>query len=459
MQEIELVMPEMGESVTDATISNWLVKEGDTISFDQDILEVSTDKVDTEIPSPVNGVIVKFLHQPGDVVEVGKPLAMIQVQDGEQVQPSPAISSQPENKEQAQTPAGASSDEKTEDELKHPDIPHVPQPSTEPTPAPVQSDDRFFSPLVRSIAQEEGISNDELLQIQGTGLEGRVTKDDIISYVSKRSSTTTQSPISKGQANTTAQALSQSKPAQVSTSTASTPGDELVEMDKMRRLIADHMVNSVQTSPHATLFIEADVTNLVRWRNQHKKDFEQREGQKLTFTPLFIEAVTNAIKLYPGVNVSVVDQYKIQYKKHINIGMATALPNGNLIVPVVKKCEEKSLVALAKSVNDLANRARTNALKPDDTQGGSFTLTNIGTFDNLMGTPIINQPQAAILAVGAIKKRPVVIETNQGDVIAIRQMMYLSLTMDHRVIDGALGGAFLKQVVAELEQWDTQRTI
>ena len=448
MAEIQLIMPEMGESVTDATISNWLVSEGDMVEVDQDILEVATDKVDTEVPSPASGVIKQILHHEGDVVDVGKPLAIIEVEgEAADVSASPAV------KKQESEPAV------TEDELKHPQPPFVPQnqPAAE-TSISSENDDNYYSPLVRNIAKQEGITSDELSTIEGTGLGGRVTKDDILSYVSDRETngqTYQQANTAKAAPQPTPEP--QKLPAQSKVKSA--VDGEIVEMDRMRKLIADHMVNSAYTSPHVTLFIEADVTNLVNWRNNAKKEFQQREGEKLTFTPLFVEAVTKAIKAFPQVNASVVDQYKIHYKKPINIGMATALPSGNLIVPVIKNTADKTLSALAKDVNDLAGRARNNKLKPDDTVGGTFTLTNIGTFDNLMGTPIINQPQSAILATGAIQKKPVVLETEQGDVIAIRQMMYLSLAMDHRIIDGALGGAFLKRVKDELEGWNTDREV
>lgn len=452
MPEIQLVMPEMGESVTDATISNWLVSEGDYVKVDQDILEVSTDKVDTEVPSPVEGVITKIFHREGDVVEVGKPLAIIRSEGDEtNIQPSPAVA----EKEVDQINREEEKEEViTEADLKHPQPPFVPsyeEKAATITTSTSVSGNQYFSPLVRNIANQEGISQEELNSIEGTGLEGRVTKDDLFSYIKDRGNGNVQV-----QATTTQQTTQSTSTTQKSKTVLS---GEIVEMDKMRKLIANHMVESVKTSPHVTLFIEADVTNLVNWRNKMKNKFQDREGEKLTFTPLFVEVVTKAIKAFPQINVSVVDDVKIHYRKPINIGMATALPNGNLIVPVIKNTADKSLSALAKDVNDLANRARNNNLKPDDAQGGTFTLTNIGTFDNLMGTPIINQPQAAILATGAIKKRPMVLETKEGDVIAIRQMMYLSLAMDHRVIDGALGGAFLKKIVEELETWDTNREL
>ena len=454
MAEIQLLMPEMGESVTDATISNWLVKEGDKVNVDQDILEVATDKVDTEVPSPASGVIKQILHQEGEVVEVGKALAIIEVEGDGQVVTSPAVE---EPKAEPKPQVEEEPQAKTEDELKHPQPPYVPTNETQESSSNGSSTS-FYSPLVKNIAKQEGISTQELESINGSGLDGRVTKDDILGYISNRGSNKNTSQSQPTQQATQAQPVAQQAPS-TNPSSKSTMAGEIVEMDRMRKLIADHMVSSMQTSPHVTLFMEADVTNLWAWREKVKKQFQQREGEKLTFTPLFVEAVTKAIKAFPEVNVSVVDQYKIHYKKPINIGMAAALPNGNLIVPVIKNANDKTLSALAKDVNDLATRARNNKLKPDDTQGGTFTLTNIGTFDNLMGTPVINQPQSAILATGAIKKRPVVLETKEGDVIAIRKMMYLSLAMDHRIIDGALGGAFLKRVAEELENWDIDREV
>ncbi len=446
MAEIQFLMPEMGESVTDATITKWLKNEGDYVNEDEDLIEVATDKVDTELPSPVSGVIAKILHQEGETVDVGKPLAIIST-DAEDsgVADSPAVQVEEPKPEPIVTEA----------ELKT-GVPFI------PAPEPVQfgGEDRFYSPLVKTIAKKEGISLQELDNITGTGKEGRVTKHDVFNYLEQRHNGKTpevesgQSLVEESQSVPTPTPTPTPAPAQA----VSLKGnDEIIQMDRMRKLIADHMVYSKQTSPHATLFMEADVTDLANWRARIKDEFARRERQKLTFTPLFIEAVTDAIKKYPGLNVSV-DGDNIIYKKSINIGMATALPSGSLIVPVVKDCASKSLVGLAKEVNDLAERARNSNLKPDETVGGTFTLTNIGTFDNLMGTPIINQPQVAILATGAIKKKPVVLETEAGDVIAIRNMMYLSLTMDHRVVDGALGGAFLKQVAMNLENWDKTRT-
>lgn len=448
MPILELLMPEMGESITDATLSKWLVKVGDAVDEDQDILEVSTDKVDTEVQSPSDGVIKEILYQEGEVVDVGKVLAIIELEGGAEVIPSPAVATQPVKTQEPEPII-------TEAELKHPTPPYTPSPE-EKQPIQISNNgEHFYSPLVKTIAKEEEISESELSQINGSGMNGRVTKDDLLNYLSNRSETTVKEkikPVSQSTPKTQKAADNHpTKPAK--------HGDEIVEMDKMRKLISDHMVMSKKTSPHATLFAEADVTNIVNWRNKVKNAFLKREGEKLTYTPLFIEATSNAIKAFPGVNVSVIDDNKIHYKKEINIGMATALPDGNLILPVVKNTAEKTLLALTRDVNDLAVRARNSKLKPDDVMNGTFSLTNIGTFDGLMGMPIINQPQAAILAVGAIKKKPVVVETEVGDVIAVRQMMYLSLSMDHRVVDGALGGAFLQRVKQELEGWDVDREI
>ena len=470
MATVELVMPEMGESVTDATISNWLIKEGDSIEVDQDILEVSTDKVDTEIPSPTSGVVKQILHREGEVVEVGKALAIIEVEGEAEIKPSPAVDEQRKGEANYNEENNGHQKPVTEDELKHPTPPFIPE---QQTASPVQSvsatsGDRFYSPLVRNIAEQEGISQEELDRITGSGVDNRVTKQDILDHLQHREYDASRTASSSTQpvvlSSIQKASIAQSHPLTDRSSQNISPvkvkdGDEIIEMDKMRKLIANHMVMSKQVSPHVSLFLEADVTNLWNWRQQAKAGFADRENQKLTFTPLFIEATTKAIKAFPEVNVSIVDGDKIHYKKEINIGMATALPSGNLIVPVVKNTADKTLSAIAKDVNDLAERARNSALKPDDTAGGTFTLTNIGTFDSLMGTPIINQPQAAILAVGAIKKKPVVLETEAGDVIAIRHMMYLSLSMDHRIVDGALGGAFLQRVKNELEDWDVNREV
>jgi 2-oxoglutarate dehydrogenase E2 component (dihydrolipoamide succinyltransferase) len=440
MATVELKMPKMGESVHEATIIRWLKNEGDAIQADESVLEIATDKVDSEVPSTAAGTLVKRLFNEGDVVQVGTAIAIIETGGG-----STEVKSAP-----ASTPAAVA----------------TPTPAANPSPAPAttapastspisSNANRFYSPLVKNIAQTEGISQSELDSIQGTGSEGRVTKKDILAFVdAKKSGTVSPAPAVH-------------KPSSSAPTTSSTPsspatsfsGDvEIVEMDRMRKLIADHMVMSKQTSPHVTSYVEADVTNLVMWRDKIKKSFEKREGEKITFTPVFIEAVVKAIKDYPLINVSV-DGTKIIIKKNINIGMAAALPTGNLIVPVIKNADRLNLLGLTKSVNDLANRARGNKLQPDEIQGGTFTLTNVGSFGNVMGTPIINQPQVAILAVGAIRKKPAVIETPMGDAIAIRHMMFLSLSYDHRVVDGSLGGSFLRRVADYLEQFDGNRDI
>ena len=453
MAKVELIMPKMGESIMEATILKWAKNVGDTVELDETILEIATDKVDTEIPSPVAGKIIEVLYKEEDVVEVGKAIAIIAT-EGEAPSASPAVAEKAEApKEEIPTEAK---------ENKKEEIPFVP----EATPVSSHATDttnsnRFYSPLVKNIAKQENIAISELASIQGSGAKGRVTKRDILNYISKgkpaasNGSTSpsiavpkTASPASNG-ASTVASS---------SASTMSSGNNEIVEMDRMRRLIADHMVMSKHTSPHVTSFVEADVTNLVNWRNAVKGEFLKNHGEKITFTPIFMEAVAKAIRDFPMINVSI-DGTKIIVKKDINVGMAAALPSGNLIVPVIKNADQLNLVGLTKKVNDLASRARNNKLKPDDIQGGTFTLTNVGTFGNVMGTPIINQPQVAILAVGAIKKKPAVLETEHGDVIAIRQMMFLSLSYDHRVVDGFLGGSFLRKVADYLEGFDTKQGI
>lgn len=441
----ELVMPKMGESIMEATVLKWHKKVGDNVSLDETVLEIATDKVDSEVPSTASGIITEILFNVDDVVPVGTVIARIS-KDG-------AVSAPSTN-----TAAAAP-------------ITEVPKPQIE-TSAPslpkMESNavvNRFYSPLVMNIAAREGISMSELEKIAGSGNEGRVTKKDILHYVAHRTN-----PLAVTQ-NTNVVApnveiKTETSPAQVAPTAApekmpskSINGNvEIVEMDRMRKLIADHMVRSKATSPHVTSMTEADVTNMVNWRDKVKNDFFKKNGEKLTFTPLFIEAIVNCIKRNPMINASI-DGNNIIIKKDINIGMATALPSGNLIVPVIKNADTKNLYGISKEVNNLANRARNNKLKPEDTQEGTFTLTNVGTFGSLMGTPIINQPQVAILAVGAIKKRPVVIETPSGDMIAIRHMMYLSMSYDHRIVDGSLGAGFLSEVARELENFDLNRAI
>lgn len=442
MAQYELLLPKMGESVAEATIIKWTKQPGDTIELDDTILEIATDKVDSEVPSPIAGKLIKQLFKEDDVVQVGAVIAIIETDASVDV---PAASA-PE-----QAPV-------TEAEPVVENIPGTEQ--LDAAPAAVGDSGRFYSPLVKNIAVQEGISIQELDTIQGTGAEGRLTKDDLLQYIqggrsaqsaAKPAATAAPIPVAE-QAKTNLPATPKAAPAAVSMG----GGDEIIEMDRMRKLIADHMVMSVQTSPHVTSFVEADVTNMVMWREKVKRNFEKRENEKITFTPIFVEAVTKAIKDFPMINVSV-NGTQIIKKKDINIGMAAALPSGNLIVPVIKNADQLNLVGLTKAVNDLASRARNSKLKPDETQNGTFTLTNVGSFGNVMGTPIINQPQVAILAVGAIKKKPAVLETEFGDVIAIRHMMFLSLSYDHRVVDGALGGSFVRRVADYLENWDINR--
>lgn len=452
MAQVELIMPKMGESIMEATILKWVKNVGDTIEEDETILEIATDKVDSEVPSPTSGVLAKILFKEDDVVPIGEVIAIIAT-EGEDINvaPSPAVK---------ETPIASGNGHAA-----------PVTPSAVPTPEPVLatangngSDARFYSPLVKNIAAKENVSAAELANIAGSGVGGRVTKKDILGYVNNRTAT----PVVQQVAANPAPAVPQTVATPAVTSSRTAPvsskpknyGDnvEIVEMDRMRRLIADHMVRSKHTSPHVTSFVEVDVTDIVNWRNRVKKEFQQKHGEKITFTPIFMEAVAKALNDFPMVNVSV-DEDKIIVKKDMNIGMATALPSGNLIVPVIKNADQKNLLGLTKSVNDLANRARNNKLKPDETQGGTFTLTNVGTFGNVMGTPIINQPQVAILAVGAIRKKPAVIETEYGDVIAVRQMMFLSLSYDHRVVDGFLGGSFLRRVGDYLEAFDATRTV
>ena len=446
MAKVEVLMPKMGESVAEATVIKWLKEVGDTIEMDEPIMEIATDKVDSEIPSPVDGVLAEQCCQMDDVVQVGSPVAYITTEASEAVEaPKSAptqvaeVAAAPIAEAAAVALNGSSSNAVAE-------VGEVPRRS---------DSGRFYSPLVRTIAKTEGISVQELETIPGSGREGRVTKSDILSYLPNKGA---QSNV-KAEPQVTAP-VHHSKPlASVGSQTIPLmEGDEIVEMDRMRKLIAEHMVMSVQTSPHVTSYVEADVTNLVMWRNKVKGEFLKREGEKLTFTPIFIECLVNAIKEMPGVNVSL-DGQNIIKRKSINMGMAAAMPSGNLIVPVIKNADQKNLLGLTKAVNDLANRARTNKLKPEEIQGGTYTLTNVGTFGNVMGTPIINQPQVAIMAVGAIRKKPAVIETPSGDAIAIRHMMFLSHSYDHRIVDGALGGSFVRKVADYLENWDINRTI
>lgn len=447
MALVDLIMPKLGESIMEATILRWHKKPGDSIKMDETVLDIATDKVDSEVPSTAEGILSEVLFSENDVVPIGAVIARIKTGAAETVASSPAPSPVYES---------------VKAEVMQADIPY--QPAGAKVSAPTNGI-RFYSPLVLNIAAQEGIGMAELEKIPGTGNEGRVTKKDILQYVSDRKGTGGTRVQESRQEEVMVVPMNrvetQQQPSSVSSSTAPTiySGNvEIIEMDRMRKLIADHMVKSKHTSPHVTSFTEADVTNLVQWRDKMKKEFEKREGTKITFTPLFIEAIVKCIKKYPLINSSV-DGDRIIVKKDINIGMATALPSGSLIVPVIKNADQLNLVGLAKQVNNLADNARNGKLKPDDTTGGTFTMTNVGTFGSLMGTPIINQPQVAILAVGAIKKRPVVIETPHGDSIAIRHMMYLSMSYDHRIIDGSLGATFLTAVANELQNFNGDRDL
>lgn len=449
----ELVLPKMGESVAEATIIKWVKQPGEMIEIDESVLEIATDKVDSEVPSPVAGKLVKTFFKEDDIVQVGAVIATIETE---------AVSDVIKTESESAPPVQKSFEAEPQINVSAP-VPPVSAPgSIQPEKSDISTSGRFYSPLVKSMAAEEGISLAELDSIQGSGSEGRVTKQDVIDYLNKRNSSQDK-PDYTGQSVSTPENLvsSSSRPSTVSSSapvSSVSGGDEIIEMDRMRKLISENMVMSKQTSPHVTSFVEADVTNLVAWRDRVKGSFEKREGEKITFTPIFIEAVAKAIKDLPMINISV-NGTQIIKKRDINIGMAVALPSGNLIVPVIKNADQLNLFGLTKAVNDLASRARQSKLKPDETQGGTFTITNVGTFGNAMGTPIINQPQVAILAVGEIKKKPAVIETEFGDVIAIRHMMFLSLSYDHRVVDGSLGGSFIRRVADYLEAWDMNREI
>jgi 2-oxoglutarate dehydrogenase E2 component (dihydrolipoamide succinyltransferase) len=443
----ELVLPKMGESVAEATIIKWIKKPGDMIDIDESVLEIATDKVDSDVPSPVSGKLLSIFFNENEVVQVGAVIATIEIESALEKDEEPEII-QPLPIEEPVDPA---------QNIQVDVNPILFDSGFQELTSSIDFNNstRFYSPLVKSMAAEEGISIDELDKIKGSGSEGRVTKKDILDFINSGKSAQSQ-PANKETPNSNAahQPAQEKKVYPVSVS----GGDEIIEMDRMRKLIADHMVMSKQTSAHVTSFVEADVTNLVQWRDRIKSSFEKREGEKITFTPIFIEAVAKAIKDLPMINISVQGTQIIK-KRDINIGMAAALPSGNLIVPVIKNADQLNLFGLTKAVNDLASRSRMSKLKPDETQGGTFTLTNLGAFGNIMGTPIINQPQVAILAVGVIKKKPAVIETEYGDVIAIRHMMFLSLSYDHRVVDGSLGGSFVRRVADYLESWDINREL
>ena len=435
MAKFELTLPKMGESVAEATITNWLKKVGDSISMDEAVLEIATDKVDSEVPSEVSGVLSEILFQVNDVVKVGQTIAIIETEGNtslselakQSVVPTPVAETVP-------MPVEISEVIKT-----------IETAQISVTPDDFKSSDKFYSPLVKNIATAEGISLTELEIISGSGKDGRVTKEDVLKFVESRKSKVESIKVPAQQPSTP-----------IAVPVSVNGGDEIIEMDRMRKLISGYMVASLQTSAHVQSFIEVDVTNIVKWRERVKVAFEKREGEKLTFTPIFMEAVAKALKDFPGMNISVDGEFIIK-RKNINLGMAAALPNGNLIVPVIKNADQLNLVGMAKAVNDLGNRAKAGKLKPDDTQGGTYTVTNVGTFGSVFGTPIINQPQVGILALGAIRKVPAVIETPEGDFIGIRQKMFLSHSYDHSVVDGALGGSFVKRVADYLEEFDTHR--
>jgi 2-oxoglutarate dehydrogenase E2 component (dihydrolipoamide succinyltransferase) len=435
MAKFELKLPKMGESVAEATITSWLKEVGDTIEMDEPVLEIATDKVDSEVPSEVNGVLVEVLFNIDDVVAVGQTIAIIETEGEGSVTPAAP--------KQESVPAAVAEIEKTIVEVK----------DSVAAVANFSESDKFYSPLVKNMAKEEGVSLAELEAIAGSGKDGRVTKNDMLAYLKNRGN----APVATQSApKTVAPAKAAGPKAPIKTSVTLQEGDEVVAMSRMRKLISGHMVNSVQTSAHVQSFVECDVTNIWNWRAKVKDAFQKREGEKLTFTPIFMEAVAHALKKYPGMNVSI-DGDNIIQRKNINLGMAAALPDGNLIVPVIKNADQLNLVGMAKAVNKLANTARAGKLSPDDIQGGTYTVTNVGNFGSIMGTPIINQPQVGILALGSIRKTPAVIETPEGDFIGIRMKMYLSHSYDHRVIDGALGGMFAKCVADYLEAWDVNR--
>ena len=427
MAKFELKLPKMGESVAEATITNWLKKVGDKIEVDEAVLEIATDKVDSEIPSEISGVLSEILFNVDDIVKVGQTIAIIET---EAQVPLPEVV----------TPEVAPESIVAVEEIIEKAV------ATVSEPANFSSSEKFFSPLVKNIAKQEGVSISELEAINGSGKEGRVTKEDILKFVESLKSNVA-APVSIPTTSTP-----QTKASPVSLN----GGDEIVEMDRMRKLISGYMMASINTSAHVQSFIEVDVTNIWKWREKNKNAFEKKEGEKLTFTPIFMEAVAKALRDFPGMNISVDGDYIIK-KKNINLGMAASLPNGNLIVPVIKNADQLNLVGMAKAVNDLGNRAKEGKLKPDDTQGGTYTVTNVGTFGSVFGTPIINQPQVGILALGAIRKVPAVIETPEGDFIGIRNKMFLSHSYDHRVVDGALGGSFVKRVADYLEAFDINR--
>ena len=442
MAEYKLLLPSMGEGVMEATVIEWLFKEGDFVAEDDSVVEIATDKVDSDVPTPVSGKIVKILVEKDQIAKVGEPIAILEIQGEE------TADAQPESDKKEKEIKEEIVEDKVVDLLEEPF-------KIVPVSMPVSIEGMNLSPLVRSIIQEENITEEELKSIQGRGLEGRITKEDILEFVSNRGNAKTAQQPKAAESN----ASSAPKPVQASTPVVTAnEGDEIIQMDRMRKIIAENMLLSKQISPHVSSFIETDVTNIVKWRAKNKSSFEKREGEKLTYMPIFVRAVVKAIQDFPMINISV-DGDKIIKRKNINIGIATALPDGNLIVPVIKNADQLSLSGLAKAINALVDKARNKKLSPQDVQGATYTISNIGTFGNLMGTPIIPQPQVAILAIGAIVKKPAVLETPQGDVIAIRQKMFMSHSYDHRVVDGSLGGLFLKRVNDYLEEFDLHTEI
>lgn len=451
MARFELKLPKMGESVAEATLTNWLKEVGDTIEADEAVLEIATDKVDSEVPSEVDGVLVEKLFNVDDVVQVGQTIAIIETEGGNDESPKAESKPAPESDKSSEK-----EDKTTTDAIK--EVESQMETAKQTVHAPIENTgDRFYSPLVKNIAAEENISQAELNGISGTGKDGRVTKNDILAYVENRSSEKSQASESKKSADTKDQPIAK-EVAKPKAAVSVSGEDEIIEMTRMGKLIAHHMVESTQTSAHVQSFVECDVTNIWNWRNKVKGSFAKREGESLTFTPIFMEAVAKALKDFPMMNIAV-DGDKIIKRKNINLGMAAALPDGNLIVPVIKNADRLNLLGMSKAVNDLASRARENKLKPDDISGGTYTVTNVGTFGSIMGTPIINQPQVGILALGAIRKVPAVIETPEGDFIGIRYKMFLSHSYDHRVVNGALGGQFVKRVADYLEDWDINTEI
>ena len=453
MAKVELIMPKMGESVAEATVIKWLKVVGDSIEVDESVLEIATDKVDSEVPSAVEGILIEILYNEDDVVKVGEAIAIIETEASDALNIVKSLNAKSGSKVSSAAQAFSSeSDAILPEEV----IKELTDNVMEIMPiSNVSNPNKFYSPLVLSIAQEEDIEVGELDTIVGSGKNGRVTKKDILAYLMNRSSKpyTQQETIKVSSKSLSLPPVSHSPD-----NVPSMEGDEIIEMDRMRKMIANHMVMSKKVSPHVTSFVEADVTNIVLWRNSVKDDFLKKEGQKITFTPIFVDAVVKAIKDFPMINVAVSGTNIIK-RKHINVGIAAALPSGNLIVPVIKDADQKNIIGLTKTINDLAKRARSNELMPDEISGGTFTLTNVGGFGNIMGTPIINQPQVAIMAVGAIVKKPAVMETEMGDVIAIRHKMFCSLSYDHRVVDGSLGGSFLRRFADYLEAFDKNMSI